>query len=140
MTLNQHQRPRMGRFARFSALSVLCLLNAHHGQVRAQQQRMTSRGSNKEDSDLSAGKLRSLGEEASMERRFDDAIDFINRAILLEPENALNHYRLFLVHKRMKKLEDALADLTTALEIDKSNSSYRKERCVLFKCQFIYLF
>ncbi len=124
----------MGRFATFSALSVLCFFNNHAAGVAAQQ-RMSSNNSSSGsgedvDNNLSAGKLRSLGEEASMERRYEDAVEYIKRAILLEPENALNHYKLFSVHKRMKRLTDALEDLTKSLEIDKENVNYRTERCV----------
>lgn len=123
---------QMSRWAAFSALSVLCFFNNHGAGVTAQQ-RMGSNSSGEDvDGNLSAGKLRSLCEEASMERRYDEAVEFIKKAILLEPENALNHFKLFNVHKRMKRLTDALEDLTKSLEIDHKNVNYRTERCVIY--------
>ena len=130
------------RLATLSALSLLCLCNQHGAQVAAQPRMTTSNPNQREASKdatnsatdvdaigpLSAGKLRSLGEEAAMERRFDEAIAYIRQAIQLEPDSPLNHYRMFHVHKRMRKLGDALADLTKALEIDGGNANYRKER------------
>ncbi len=73
----------------------------------------------------SAGKLRSLGEQAMSERRFDDAVNFYSEAIALEPDNAANYYKLFRVHSRMRKLEDALTDITSALTVDPSLDEYR---------------
>lgn len=131
---------QMGRWAAFSALSVLCIFN-HHGAGVTAQQRMGSNSSNgggeDVDGNLSAGKLRSLCEEASMERRYDDAVEFIKKAILLEPENALNHFKLFNVHKRMKRLTDALEDLTKSLEIDHKNVNYRTERFVIYISELV---
>lgn len=79
-------------------------------------------------SKLSAGKLRSLGEVAMSERRLSDAVSYYTQAIEMEPENPINYYKLFRVHHRMNKLEDALKDLSKALKYDPNSSEYRKHR------------
>ena len=63
---------------------------------------------------LSAGKLRSLGEQAMSERKFSDAASYYHQAINLEPTNYVNHYKLYCLHSRMRSLGDALTDLTEA--------------------------
>jgi tetratricopeptide (TPR) repeat protein len=70
------------------------------------------------DSDLSPGKLRSLGEQAMSEHRYDEAITFYSQVIDIEPENGSNYYKLFRVHSRMKNLMAALKDISKAVEID----------------------
>lgn len=67
---------------------------------------------------LSPGKLRSLGESAMMERKYTEAVSFYKKAIAIEPKNAKNYYQLYGVHKRMKSLNEALNDLTKAVELD----------------------
>lgn len=81
---------------------------------------------------MTAGKYRSLGEVAMSERRFDDAVAHYRNAISLEPGNGANYYKLFRVHNRMRKLSEALDDLTKALEVDPSNADYRLQRAKLF--------
>jgi len=71
-----------------------------------------------EQKDVSAGKLRSLGEVALSERKYPEAASYYKQAIQVEPQNAMNYYKLFSVHKRMRSLSDALADITTAVELD----------------------
>ena len=82
-------------------------------------------------SDKSAGKLRSLGEVAMSERRFDDAVSYYNQAIELEPQNAANYYKLFRVHSRMRSYVNALEDITQACEMDKTNGEYRMQKAKL---------
>jgi DnaJ family protein C protein 3 len=79
----------------------------------------------------SAGKLRSLGEAAMSERRFDDAASFYSQAIELEPDNAANYYKLFRVHSRMRSHLSALKDITQACEVDGTNSEYRIQKAKL---------
>lgn len=80
---------------------------------------------------ISAGKLRSLGEEAMMGRRYDEAAKYYRDAIDLEPEVAGNYYKLFRVHNRQRKLATALSDLTRALELEPTNAEYRKQKARL---------
>lgn len=70
------------------------------------------------ESDLSAGKLRSLGEQAMSEHRYDEAVAFYSKVIELEPENGSNYYKLFRVHSRVKNLIAALKDISKAVEVD----------------------
>ena len=80
---------------------------------------------------MSAGKLRSLGEVAMSERRFDDAVSLYKEAIEMEPKNAANYYKLYRVHSRMRHWEDALTDLTNALTVDPNLDDYRLTKAKL---------
>jgi len=71
-----------------------------------------------EERAMTPGKLRSLGETAMMERKYNDAVSLYRQAIDMEPENARNWYQLYNVHKRMRSLNDALTDLTKAVELE----------------------
>lgn len=82
---------------------------------------------------LSAGKLRSMGEEAFVSGKYENALQFYREAITLEPENALNHYKLFRVHQRMRKYSDALKDLGRALELKPDSKDYRLQKVKLLK-------
>lgn len=79
----------------------------------------------------SAGKLRSLGEAAMADRRFDEAVSFYKEAIEVEPENAANYFKLFRVHSRMRSFFAALQDITQACEVDGKNSEYRVSKAKL---------
>jgi DnaJ family protein C protein 3 len=81
----------------------------------------------------SPGKLRSRGDEALSMRNFDEALELIKKAAEMEPDNGVNHYKLFRVHSRMKKHSDALGSITKAVELDPSNTSYRKSKAKLLK-------
>jgi Tetratricopeptide repeat. len=80
---------------------------------------------NGKESTQSAGKLRSLGEQAMSELRFDDAVSYYTQAIELEPTNAGNYYKLYRVHNRMKNYVSALKDITQACEVDPQQAEYR---------------
>lgn len=80
----------------------------------------------------SAGNYRSNADLAMSEGRFTDAIKFYEQAIELEPENAINYYKMFRVHNRMNKLEKALSSLDTALIYEPSKSQYRVSRAKLY--------
>lgn len=81
----------------------------------------------------SPGKLRSRGDEALSLRKYDEALKLIRKAAELEPENGMNHFKLFRVHSRMRKHSDALGSITKAVELDPSNNSYRKSKAKLLK-------
>jgi tetratricopeptide (TPR) repeat protein len=83
--------------------------------------------------DLSAGKLRSKGEEAFVSGQYDDALRFYRQAVELEPENALNHHKLFRVYQRMRKYSDALNSLSRALELDPNSQDYILQKVNLLK-------
>lgn len=84
-----------------------------------------------EKSTMSAGKLRSLGEAAMSQRRFDEAATFYSQAIEVEPDNAANYYKLFRVHSRMRDYVSALNDITEACEKDKTKADYRIQKAKL---------
>ena len=67
--------------------------------------------------EASAGKYRAMGEAALADRKYDEAVEYYMQAIQLEPENPGNFYKLFKVHKRMRKIELALEDLNNAVSV-----------------------
>jgi DnaJ family protein C protein 3 len=71
---------------------------------------------------LTPGKLRALGEVALSERKFNEALSYYTQASQLEPNNAINFYKLYNVHKRMRSLNEALTDLVRAVELDRGNN------------------
>jgi DnaJ family protein C protein 3 len=81
----------------------------------------------------SPGKLRSRGEEALSLRKYDEALKLYLKAAALEPDNATNHYKLFRVHSRMKRFNDALGDITNALQVEPANVDYRMQKAKLLK-------
>lgn len=84
-----------------------------------------------ETASASAGKLRSLGEQAMAEQRFDDAVSFYGQVIKMEPDNASNYYRLYRVHNRMRNFVSALKDITQACEVDPKQAEYRFHKAKL---------
>jgi tetratricopeptide (TPR) repeat protein len=83
--------------------------------------------------DLSAGKLRSKGEEAFISGQYEDALKYYREAVGLEPENAINHFKLFRVHQRMRKYADALTNISRALELKPDSQDYRLQKVKLLK-------
>jgi len=117
------------RLAALSAMSLFYLaLLSQSVTTTANRRDENDRGGGKQ----SAGKLRSLGEVAMTERRLNDAVNYYSQAIQLEPENAINYYKLFRVHHRMNKLDDALKDLNKALQFEPESNSYRSHRARIY--------
>ena len=83
--------------------------------------------------DLSAGKLRSKGEEAFVSGQYEDALKYYGQAVVLEPENAINHFKLFRVHQRMRRYAEALNNLSRALELTPDSQDYRLQKVKLLK-------
>jgi DnaJ family protein C protein 3 len=79
----------------------------------------------------SPGKFRSKGEEAMLQGNYDEALQYYEQAATLEPQNALNHYKLYRVHHRMRKYGDALKDVTNALRIEPTSTEYRMQKAKL---------
>jgi tetratricopeptide (TPR) repeat protein len=79
----------------------------------------------------SAGKFRQQGEQAMASGDYGQAIQFLNKAISMEPDNALNYMKLYRVHQRKKQYAEALDDLTKALAIDPKNADYLKKKLQL---------
>jgi len=79
----------------------------------------------------SAGKLRSLGEAAMSERRFEEAASYYAKAIEVEPKNSVNYFKLFRVHSRMRSYVAALKDITQACDNEMGNTEYRFQKAKL---------
>jgi tetratricopeptide (TPR) repeat protein len=58
---------------------------------------------------------------------FEDATEFCDRALFLDPRNVKALFRRSLAHKACKRYDSAINDLTTALSIEPSNEDLRKE-------------
>lgn len=84
-----------------------------------------------ETKDLSAGKLRSLGEVALSERKFPEAESYYQQAIEVEPQNAVNYYKLYSLHKRMRSHSDALDDISKAVELKGDKADWRIQKAKL---------
>jgi tetratricopeptide (TPR) repeat protein len=65
----------------------------------------------------SVGKVRSSAEVAFSQGNIDEALKLWAKVIGLEPNNADNYYKRFRVYLRNQKLKEALADLSSALNI-----------------------
>ena len=77
---------------------------------------------------MSAGKLRSSAEEAFSQGKTAEAIDFLQQAISMEPENAVNHHRLYKIRHRSRQFMEALKDIGSAVDYASANDekdSYR---------------
>lgn len=88
--------------------------------------------------ELSPGKLRSLGENALVERDYAAASSYYRRAIELEPSNAVNYHKLYNVHKRQRLLADALDDISNAVRLQAESGGdatklrdYRRQKAQL---------
>jgi DnaJ family protein C protein 3 len=77
---------------------------------------------------LSAGKLRSSAEEAFARGNTAEAVDYLQKAVAMEPENAANHHRLYKLRHRSRQYMQALSDINAAVDLagtEKDKSMYR---------------
>lgn len=79
----------------------------------------------------SAGKLRSLGEQAMIEGKYSEAVTYYSQVIKMEPEKASNFFKLFRVHNRMRNYVSALRDITQACEVAPDENEYRYQKAKL---------
>lgn len=75
-----------------------------------------ARGNNTEN--WSPGKLRSAADEAAMSGDTRLAVEYLQRAIALEPTSALNHYKLYRLYHRKRSFDNALTHVTRAAELN----------------------
>lgn len=114
------------RLATISAFSILYLSSPII--ISTTNAQSSTASSSRAPPDMSAGKLRSLGEEALSLRKYAEAVSYYSKACEVEPENADNFFKLFRVHSRMKRTNDALNDINQAVELNPTKSTYRIER------------
>lgn len=79
----------------------------------------------------SAGKFRSAADEAAMAGNASLAVEYLNRAIELEPESALNHYKLYRLYHRKRSYENALSHVTRAAELDAASYTTAKAKLLV---------
>lgn len=120
-----------------TALTVLCLSPFHILHTHKRTSTVLSLlVSLSKAAELTPGKLRSLGESALMERDYTAATSYYRQAIELEPDNAVNYYKLYNVHKRQRMLAEALDDIAQAVRVEsegggKKISEYREQKAKL---------
>lgn len=116
-------------FHRFAAVYLFYLLALENlDSVAAERERRSDGGNS---GSQSAGKLRSLGEVAMSERKFEEALSYYEQASKMEPSNAQNFYRMFRVHNRMKNLGGALRVITSACTLEPTNVDFRAQKAKL---------
>lgn len=76
--------------------------------------------------------------EAILNHDFEQAIDWFEQAINLEPNNAAYHYKLSITYARSNKLTLALKHAEQARQIDSSKDEYRFHLKHLKAKQLIY--
>ena len=74
----------------------------------------TSEGSS---STWTPGKLRSAAEEAFSVGESTKALEYLQQAVSLEPDNPVNHHRLYKIYYRLHNNVEALNEITTAVEL-----------------------
>lgn len=79
----------------------------------------------------SAGKLRAAAEEAMMSGDTSSAVEYLNRAIDLEPSSALNHFRLYRLYNRKHQYGNAENHISLAAELDPLNYQGYKAKALL---------
>jgi tetratricopeptide (TPR) repeat protein len=79
----------------------------------------------------SAGKFRQQGEQAMLDGDYTLAVEYLNQAVALDPQNASTYLKLYRVHHRQKQYAEALDDLTKALTIDPTNKDYTQKKIQL---------
>lgn len=70
---------------------------------------------------MSAGKLRSSAEEAFSQGNTAQAVSYLQQAIEIEPDNAVNHHRLYKVRHRSRQFMEALKDINSAVNYASAN-------------------
>jgi DnaJ homolog subfamily C member 3 len=72
-----------------------------------------------EGGEFSAGKLRSMADEAVMTSDYTNAISYLQKAIQLEPTSAMNYYKLYRIYfQRKRQYETALHYIELAATYD----------------------
>jgi DnaJ family protein C protein 3 len=84
-----------------------------------------------DDTDWSAGKLRSAADEALLAGDYGTAVEYLHRAIQAEPDIPLNHYKLYRVYHRQRQFDNALAQITQASALDANAYQSTKARLLL---------
>ena len=107
----------------FLPLVVLLLLKDRRFALAAEQSSDESVDGSNDGSDhdwlsLSPGKLRSRADEALMAGDYGRAVQYLQHAVQLEPDAALNHYKLYRLYSRRRQYDRALphAELATQRE------------------------
>jgi DnaJ homolog subfamily C member 3 len=69
--------------------------------------------------DISAGKLRSMADEAVMTGDYTNAISYLQQAIQMEPQSAMNYYKLYRIYyQRKRQYDTALQYIELAAQYD----------------------
>lgn len=63
--------------------------------------------------------------ESILDQNFEQAIDWFEQAIAIEPNNADYHYKLSITYARSNKLSKAIEHAQTAVQLEMHNEVYR---------------
>lgn len=78
----------------------------------------TSGTNNNDAGNWSAGKLRAAADEAMMAGDTSSAVEYLHRAIDMEPSSAINHFKLYRLYNRKHQFDNAEKYITLAAELD----------------------
>jgi len=84
-----------------------------------------------DESEWSPGKLRSKADEAMMSGDYATAVQYLHKAIELEPSSALNHFKLYRLYSRRRNYDNALTHVETAAKLDPVQYQPAKARLLL---------
>ena len=115
---------------------ILWLLSDRFALVQSSSSTSESTNSgddnNSDSSDgWSAGKLRSKADEALMAGDYGTAVQYLHEAVQLEPEEALNHYKLFRLYSRRRNYDNALQHVETAATLEPTKYQATKARLLM---------
>lgn len=69
--------------------------------------------------------------ESILSQDFDKAIEWFEKAIIAEPNNAAYHYKLSITYARSNKLSNAIEHASKATQLEQDNQVYRYHLQVL---------
>jgi cellulose synthase operon protein C len=81
----------------------------------------------------SAALDRAFGEVAELQGEYDGAVQDYKSALLKDPKDVATHFHLAVVLRRVRKFEDARAELDTVAAVDKDYPGLALERGLLFE-------
>jgi DnaJ family protein C protein 3 len=80
---------------------------------------------------VSPGKLRSMSDEALMSGDYTNAILYLKQAIAMEPEMAINYYKLYRLYHRKRQYDTALHYIEQAAVYDYAQYQVMKAKLLL---------
>jgi DnaJ homolog subfamily C member 3 len=113
--------------------SLLLLDPSSFGGTHAVQRTVGTVAAAEADSNavVSPGKLRSMSDEALMSGDYTNAILYLQQAIAIEPEIAINYYKLYRLYHRKRQYDTALHYIEQATVYDYAQYQVMKAKLLL---------